>query len=172
MEGIGQNWNPMAKQKCAEWEIPRWCSFILRSLGPQAGLSEEPGESMRTPVWGLQQWRWLVSLCYQSDDVEGRFYTASPFRRDGNPAFQRESWEIRTKNRDNWRFLTKRIKGLRGKRSKRLKPKTLSTSWWTKFCTKPVSFLSPIAKFSIILIFNDSLIMIVFLYDLSSCYDY
>lgn len=112
------------------------------ALRPRAGLREERAASARTPLWGLEQRRWLVSLCYQSDDAEGRCYTASAFPRDGNSAFQRESWERRTQNRDKWRCLTKRIKGLRGKRSKRLKPKTLSVPLdglnfvlsWRVFC--------------------------------------
>lgn len=98
---------------------------MLHSPRSQGGLSKE-WVSKRMAQWSLKWEGWLVSLSTEAALSREGLILPSPLRHDGNPTFQKGSWEIRTQSKDNWRFLTKRIRRLRGKRSKRLKLKRLS----------------------------------------------
>lgn len=73
--------------------------------------------------WSLEQQRRPVSLLTKAASSREGFIPPSPPQQDGNPAFQKGSWEIKDENRDNWRYPTKRIRGLRVKDQKDLNGK-------------------------------------------------
>ena len=112
----GDEPKPSGEAEGCYMEDAKLLVWILHSPGSQRGLSKQSSKSKRMPHWNLKEQRWLASLCNQRGFAEGRLSLAFASKTWWKSRFSKGNEQQGLKTGDNWRFLTKRIRGLRAKR--------------------------------------------------------